>query len=103
MQVDAPSGIVKWYSHNLVGTRSFNDLKASLTGKKQPGVSQTTSYVKLSDEEADKIIENIKGDPEGFPLFDEENAPDKREEYQKWLVERYLKSGKSEEKVAKLS
>ena len=60
-----------------------------LTGKTQPGSSPKTSYVKLSDREADELIENIKKDPKGFPNFDEANAPDKAEEYQKWLVARY--------------
>ena len=90
MAVEAPSGIVKWYSHNLVGARSLAILKTMLTGKTQPGSSAKTSYVKLSDKEADELIENIKKDPEGFPNFDEANAPDKAEEYQKWLVARYL-------------
>lgn len=90
MAVEAPSGIVKWYNHNFAGPRSFAALKTMLTGKTQPGSSPRTSYVKLSDKEADEVIENIKKDPEGFPNFDEANAPDKAEEYQRWLVARYL-------------
>ncbi len=96
MAVEAPSGIVKWYSHNLVGRRTLATLKGQLTGVKQPGGSSVTSYVKLSDKEADELIENIKKDPEGFPNFDEANAPDKREEYQRWLVARYHTKPKEE-------
>lgn len=105
MAVEAPSGIVKWYSHNLVGRRTLATLKGQLTGVKQPGGSSVTSYVKLSDKEADELIENIKKDPEGFPNFDEANAPDKREEYQRWLVARYLTKAKEEafEKTQKKS
>ena len=90
MELNPPQGVVQWYSHNLVGPRTFASLKWMLTGKKQTGGSPQTSYVKLSDKEANEVIENIKKDPEGFPGFDEENAPDKGEEYQKWIVARYL-------------
>lgn len=90
MDLNPPSGIVKWFNHNLVGPRSLATLKGQLTGVKQPGGSSAISYVRLSDKEADELIENIKKDPEGFPIFDEDNAPDKREEYQKWIVARYL-------------
>ncbi len=31
MAVEAPSGIVKWYSHNLVGRRTLATLKGQLT------------------------------------------------------------------------
>ena len=89
MAVEAPSGIVQWYS-NPVGERTWNTFKAILTGKDYPGTSRKTSYVKLSDKEAEEVIENIKKDPKGVPFFDEANAPDKAEEYQRWLVARYL-------------
>jgi len=95
MAVEAPSGIVKWYS-NPVGERTWNAFRAILTGKDYPGASRKTSYVKLSDKEADEVIENIKKDPEGTPFFDEANAPDKAEEYQKWLVARYLTKPREE-------
>ena len=96
MAVEAPSGIVQWYSHNLVGARSLATLKSMLTGERQPGGSSKTSYVRLSDKEADELIENIKKDPKGFPIFDEANAPDKAEEYQRWLVARYHTKVKEE-------
>jgi hypothetical protein len=89
MAVEAPSGIVKWYN-SPVGERTWNNFRAQLTGKDYPGASRKTSYVKLTDKEADEVIENIKNDPEGVPFFDEANAPDKAEEYQRWLVSRYL-------------
>lgn len=95
MAVEAPSGIVQWYN-SPVGERTWNTFRSILTGNKQPGVSGKYSYVKLSDKEADEIIENIKKDPEGVPLFDEANAPDKAEEYQRWLVARYLTKSREE-------
>jgi len=95
MALNPPSGIVKWYNTPL-GERGWNSFRAQLTGKDYPGASRKTSYVKLSDEEADEVISNIKKDSEGIPLFDEANAPDKAEEYQKWLVARYLTKSREE-------
>lgn len=96
MDLKPPAGIVKWYNTPL-GERGWNSFRAQLTGKDYPGTSRKTSYVKLSDKEADEVVSNIKKDPEGIPLFDEANAPDKAEEYQKWLVARYLTKPREEE------
>lgn len=95
MALNPPSGIVKWYSTPL-GERGWNSFRAQLTGKDYPGTSRKTSYVKLSEKEADEVISNIKKDSEGIPLFDEANAPDKAEEYQRWLVARYLTKTREE-------
>lgn len=95
MALNPPSGIVKWFNAPI-GERGWNSFRAELTGKDYPGTSRKTSYVKLSDKEAEEVIENIKKDSEGIPLFDEVNAPDKREEYQRWLVARYLTKKREE-------
>jgi len=95
MALNPPSGIVKWFNTPL-GERGWNSFRAQLTGKDYPGTSRKTSYVKLSDKEAEEVISNIKKDPEGIPLFDEANAPDKAEEYQRWLVARYLTKSREE-------
>jgi len=95
MALNPPSGIVKWYNSPL-GERGWNSFRAQLTGKDYPGTSRKTSYVKLSDKEADEVISNIKKDPEGVPFFDEANAPDKAEDYQRWLVARYLTKSREE-------
>jgi murein DD-endopeptidase MepM/ murein hydrolase activator NlpD len=95
MALNPPSGIVKWYNTPL-GERGWNSFRAQLTGKDYPGASRKTSYVRLSDKEADEVISNIKKDPEGIPIFDEANAPDKAEEYQRWLVARYLTKAREE-------
>jgi len=95
MALNPPSGIVKWFNTPL-GERGWNSFRAQLTGKDYPGASRKTSYVKLSDKEADEVISNIKKDPEGIPIFDEANAPDKAEEYQRWLVARYLTKPREE-------
>jgi hypothetical protein len=71
MAVEAPSGIVKWYSIIQLARGLGILLRAILTGKDYPGTSSATSYVKLSDKEAEEVIENIKKDPKGVPFFDE--------------------------------
>jgi len=86
MSVEAPSGIVNWYNAP-VGDKTWSVLRAKLTGKKQPDGSQYFSHVNLSEKEVDELIENMKNDPKGFPIFDESSG--KSEEYQKWLVARY--------------
>jgi len=95
MALNPPSGIVNWFNPPI-GERGWNAFRAHLTGKDYPGTSRKTSYVKLSEEEANEVIENIKKDPEGIPIFDEANAPDKPEEYQKWLVARYFTKAREE-------
>ena len=95
MALNPPSGIVQWFN-TPIGERGWNTFRAQLTGKDYPGTSRKTSYVKLSDKEAEEVIENIKKDSEGIPLFDEANAPDKAEEYQRWLVARYLTKAREE-------
>ena len=95
MALNPPSGIVQWFN-TPIGERGWNTFRAQLTGKDYPGTSRKTSYVKLSDKEAEEVIENIKKDSEGIPLFDEANSPDKAEEYQRWLVARYLTQTREE-------
>ncbi len=95
MAVDAPSGIVELWYTAPVGDITWSTLKARLTGKKQPGGAHYFSFVNLSDKEADELIENMKKDPKGFPIFDESSG--KLEEYQKWLVARYHTKPKEEE------
>ena len=93
MAVDAPSGTVKWYNAP-VGKGTWATLKAKLTGKKQPDGTHYFSHVNLSDKEADELIENMKKEPKGFPIFDESSG--KSEEYQKWLVGSYHTKPKEE-------
>ena len=82
-----------WYTAK-VGVTTWNILKEKLTGGTEPGVTSYTSTVNLSDEDADKLIENMKKDPRGYPQFDDGGGGMKfyenYEKYQAWLVEQYL-------------
>jgi murein DD-endopeptidase MepM/ murein hydrolase activator NlpD len=72
-----------WYKYsNTVGKTVWLTLKEKLTGR-----GRYFSAVRLGDADADRLIENMKADPEGYPALEDENQS---EEYQKWLVERYL-------------
>ena len=82
-----------WYTAK-VGATTWNILKAKLTGGTEPGGTSYASTVNLSDEDADKLIENMKKDPRGYPQFDDGGGGMKfyenYEKYQAWLVEQYL-------------
>lgn len=72
-----------WYKYsNTVGKTVWLTLKEKLTGR-----GRYFSAVRLGDADADRLIENMKADPEGYPALEDQNQS---EEYQKWLVERYL-------------
>jgi len=69
-------------------------LKSKLTGRRQ-GDESYTSYVNLSDADADRLIANIKKDPRGYPSLDQESGTpiqwmERQRLYQEWLVEAYL-------------
>jgi len=94
---DAPSGILDpkqpYWPADKVNERTWLRLKGKLTGRSIPGLSENfTSYVKLGDADADKLIANIKK----YGQYPQVNQNDKyggaynNEEYQKWLVEEFL-------------
>ncbi len=95
--IDPPSGVLDdkmpWYTAR-VGESTWNIVKAKLTGKRQPDGSSYTSTVNLSDADADRLIENMKKDPRGYPQFNDGGGGmsfyDNYEKYQAWLVESYL-------------
>ena len=96
MSVNAPPGLpIRWYSHQNTSEKTYGVLKAKLTGIKSQ-FGHYYSEVKLSEEDADKLIENIKKGPEGFPDLTDKTGIF-NEEYQKWLVETYLPSAKTSE------
>lgn len=71
-------------------------LKSKLTGRRQ-GDESYTSYVNLSDADADRLIANMKKDPRGYPSLDQESGTplqwmERQEKYQRWLVEAYLEN-----------
>ena len=82
-----------WYTAK-VGATTWNILKAKLTGGTDSGGTGYSSTVNLSDEDADKLIENMKKDPRGYPQFDDGgggmNFYTNYEKFQAWLVEQYL-------------
>jgi len=94
----APEGILDpkkpYWSADRVGEATWLRLKGKLTGRKIPELSgeQHTSYVKLSDADADRVIENVKK----WGKYPQINENDKyggaynNEAYQKWLVEEFL-------------
>lgn len=94
---DPPSGVLDpknpWYKAK-VGDRTWNLLKAKLTGKKMSDGTQFSSTVNLTDADADKLIANLKKDPRGYPQFDDKGGGadfyENYQKYQEWLVEEYL-------------
>ena len=102
--IDPPSGVLDdkmpWYTAK-VGESLWNIVKAKLTGKTQPDGSSYSSTVNLSDADADRLIENMKKDPRGYPQFNDGGGGmsfyDNYEKYQAWLVETYLDKEPEEE------
>jgi len=89
MAVDAPSGLpIKWFPISQSGANVWGILKAKLTGKKTD-FGHYSSEVNLSESDADRLIENIKKDPNGYPYLDDHSGQ-YDEKYQKWLVDEYL-------------
>jgi len=71
-------------------------LKSKLTGRRQ-GDEFYSSYVNLSDADADKLIANMKKDPRGYPSLDQTSGTpvqwmERQRLYQEWLVEAYLEN-----------
>ena len=95
--IDPPSGVLDdkmpWYTAK-VGARTWDILKAKLTGGIDSGGTGYSSTVNLSDADADRLIENMKKDPRGYPQFNDAGGGmgfyENYEKYQAWLVESYL-------------
>jgi len=93
-----PEGILDpkqpWWPADKTGEKSWLILKGRLTGRELPelGGTRYSSYVKLSEADANRLIENIKSG--GW--YPQVNQNDKyggaynQEQYQKWLVEEFL-------------
>ena len=97
MRSEPPAGVLDsrnpWYTAK-VGERTWKLLKLKLTGKKDSDGTHYTSTVNLSDSDADKLIENMKKDPRGYPQFNDGGGGTSfyknYEVFQKWLVGEYL-------------
>lgn len=76
-------------------------LKARLTGRPQ-GSENYSSYVNISEADADRLIANMKKDPRGYPSLDQTSGNpvqwmERQRLYQEWLVEVYLENPFREE------
>jgi hypothetical protein len=74
----------------------WNTLKARLTGRPTNG-EHYSSYVNLTEADADRLIENLKKDPRGYPSLDQSSGTpiqwmERQQKYQEWLVEEYLEN-----------
>lgn len=93
MLIDTPSRLpAKFYSPGQVGEKFWITLRARLTGKKQPDGSHYYSDVNLNVVQANEIIRNMKKDPRGIFVLEEEEKVDDIKIYQEWLVDQYLKN-----------
>jgi len=93
----APEGVldpqIPW-SYVSPKSRLWVTLKARLTGRPTDG-EHYSSYVNITEAEADKLIENLKKDPRGYPSLDQTSGTpvqwmERQQKYQEWLVEEYL-------------
>ena len=104
-----PEGILDpqqpYWPADRVGEITWLRLKGKLTGRRVEGLSENfTSYVKLGDADADRLIANIKK----WGKYPQVNQNDKyggaynNEAYQKWLVEEFLEKPFREETNKKI-
>jgi len=99
-----PEGILDpkkpYWSADRVGEATWLRLKGNLTGRRVEGLSENfTSYVKLGDADADRLIENLKkwGKYPQLNQKDKSGGAYNAEPYQKWLVEEFLEKPFREE------
>ena len=103
-----PEGILDpkqpWYPAK-VGEKTWVILKAKLTGGEAFGTGYS-STVNLTSADADKLIENLKKDPRGYPQMDNGGGGrdfyDNLTAYQEWLREDYLEKPFNKERDAKI-
>ena len=95
----APEDIVRWYRKGVPGggqkDRIFDRLKAKLTGGTDDSGTSYFSMLekKISTQDADIIIKNMKTDIDGYPMLETGSTSGQDERrYQEWIVERYLKT-----------
>jgi muramidase (phage lysozyme) len=90
-----PSGILDpkqpWYN-GKVGDRTWDSLKAKLTGGKDSSGTQYSSFVNLTNADADKLIKNLKKYGK-YPQVNQTGGAggyENLQKYQEWLVEEFL-------------
>ena len=102
-----PEGILDpkqpWYL-GKVGEKTWVILKARLTGGEAFGTEYST-FVRLTSTDADKLIENLKKDPRGYPQINQTGGAggfENLQKYQEWLREDYLEKPFNKERDAKI-
>lgn len=102
-----PEGILDpkqpWYLGE-VGEKTWVILKARLTGGEAFGTEYST-FVRLTSTDADKLIENLKKDPRGYPQINQTGGAggfENLQKYQEWLREDYLEKPFNKERDAKI-
>ncbi len=83
-----------WYKNPR--PKTWEILKAKLTGGTHNGTTYQSS-LNLSGIDADKLIENLKKDPRGYPqvnVNDKYGGMENLRKYQEWLKETYLPQSK---------
>ena len=91
-----PEGILDpqqpWWPTKNIGERLWMQFKAKLTGNKMPDGMQYTSFVKVTEADADRIVENIKkyGQYPQVNQSGKDGGYSNLETYQKWVVEEFL-------------
>jgi hypothetical protein len=79
----------------------WGTLKARLTGRPNE-YGNYSSYVNITEADADRLIANMKKDPRGYPQLDQTSGTpsqwmERQKIYQEWLVEEYLEKPFREE------
>lgn len=79
----------------------WGTLKARLTGRRNE-YGDYSSYVNITEADADRLIANMKKDPRGYPQLDQSSGTpsqwmERQRIYQEWLVEEYLEKPFREE------
>jgi murein DD-endopeptidase MepM/ murein hydrolase activator NlpD len=74
----------------------WGTLKARLTGRPNE-YGNYSSYVNITEADADRLIANMKKDPRGYPQLDQSSGTpsqwmDRQRIYQEWLVAEYLEN-----------
>jgi hypothetical protein len=95
-----PEGILDpqkpWHLPMPKSVGLWGTLKARLTGRPNE-YGNYSSYVNISEAEADTLIANMKKDPRGYPQLDQTSGTpsqwmERQKIYQEWLVEVYLEN-----------
>jgi len=98
---DVPEGLLSpdqpWWTGKRGIERSLENLKGRLTGGEIGGKTYS-SFLNLTSADADKLIENLRKDPRGFPQVSDGGGGIQQmknlQKYQNWLKETYLPQSK---------